>query len=138
MNPQNDQGKHATSSVSLVVPSDQQKNDFARSEPSRKSDRKRERLKSLSISDPPPYLQIQSVPVAERVDPERNSYILVLQPVGIRAAAGQYAPAEADEIARATRGWDWSLDENQRPVSLPALERLLDGICKRSAKGGEA
>lgn len=100
--------------------------------------RKKPRSESLSISDSPSYLQIQSVPIAERVDPERNSYILVLQPVGIRAAAGQYSPAEMDEIAKATRGWDWSLDKDGKPQCLQRLEALLNQICKRSAKGGEA
>lgn len=133
---------------SLSPPSGRGKNDFTRSEPlrdhtesdlakKRKSNRHRDRSGLFPISESAPYLQIQSVPVSQRIDPEQNSYILVIQPAGVRAAGGQYTADEAHEIAKATRGWDWSLDKNDRPKCLPALERLLDQICKRSAKGGE-
>ena len=86
-----------------------------------------------------PYLQIASVPIKERIDPKEVRYVLIILPHNIRAAAGQYTAQEAHAIANATKGWDWSLDENQRPFCLPALEALLDSICKHSAfKGGEA
>lgn len=85
-----------------------------------------------------PYLQIASAPIKERIDPKEVRYILVILPDGIRAAGGQFLAEEAHAIANAVKGWDWSLDENQRPFCLPALEALLDSICKRSAlKGGE-
>jgi hypothetical protein len=88
----------------------------------------------LSLFEATTYLQIVSVPVEQRVNPKQNSYILLIQPHGVRAAGGQYTADEAHEIAKSTRGWDWSLDENQRPKCLPQLERLLDQICKRSAQ----
>lgn len=85
-----------------------------------------------------PYLQIASVPVNERIDPKEVRYILIILPHGIRAAAGQYTAQEAHAIAKAVKSWDWSVDENQRPFCLPALEAMLDSICKYSAlKGGE-
>lgn len=85
-----------------------------------------------------PYLQIQSVPVAERLNPRKNTYVLVILPHGIRAAAGQYTAEEAHAIANAVKGWDWTLDPDGRPYCLARLEALLDSICKRSAlKGGE-
>lgn len=96
--------------------------------------RKKPRSESLSTSNPPPYLQIVSVPIDQRVDPERNSYILLIQPVGIRAAGGQWSAEEAHEIARVTRGWDFSPGEDGDPQCLGKLEALLDRICK---KGGE-
>ncbi|HEY9615102.1 hypothetical protein [Allocoleopsis sp.] len=137
-----------TDATSTLAPSDQKKNDFTRSEALRdhtQSDlakrrsysvrvRNGDRSELFLISDPPPYLQIQSVPIDQRVDPERNSYILLIQPIGIRAAAGQYSTAETDEVTQATRGWDWRLDENQRPKCLGRLVELLERICKKSAK----
>lgn len=85
-----------------------------------------------------PYLQIQSVPLTERVDPTRHSYVLVVQPVGVRACGGQYSASEAHEIAKLTKGWDWTLDPDDKPRCLPRLEALLDRICKRSSLGNEA
>jgi hypothetical protein len=79
-----------------------------------------------------PYLQIESVPLEQRVDPSQHRYWLILQPHGVRAAGGQFTSDEAHEIAKATRGWDWSLDECQRPKCLPRLEALLNQICKRN------
>lgn len=62
----------------------------------------------------------------------------MILPHGIRAAGGQYRAEEAHAIANAVKGWDWSLDENQRPFCLPALEALLDSISKQSPlKGGD-
>jgi hypothetical protein len=86
-----------------------------------------------------PYLQIQSIPVAERIDPKENRYILIILPYNVRLVGGQYSSSEAYQIAKAVRGWDWSLDPEGRPYCLPQLERLLDHICKCSGlKGGEA
>jgi len=136
----------ATYSVSVAAPSDQEeKNDFTRSKALHdhshsdlgKSDRKGDRSLLFSITDPPPYLQIQSVPISKRVDPERNSYVLVIQPADVPAAGGQYSAEEVHEIAKATRGWDWSLDEDRRPKCLGRLIALLDSICKRSALAKE-
>ncbi len=133
------QGTDATSSLSSETRqrnSHQQKDSSIADKP-----RKKVRSELFSISESTPYLQIQSVPISQRVDPERNSYILVIQPVGVRAAGGQYTADEAHEIADATHGWDWRLDENRRPKCFPRLEALLNVICKRSAKadeGGEA
>jgi hypothetical protein len=84
------------------------------------------------------YLQIQSVQIPERVDPERNSYVLVVQPVGVRACGGQFTADEAYEIARLTKGWDWRLDPDDKPRCLGRLEALLERICKRSSLGNEA
>jgi hypothetical protein len=86
------------------------------------------------------FLQIASVPVGERLNPKENRYILVVQPHGVRAAAGQYTAEEAYEIARLTKNWDWSLDANNRPEVLSALEILLDQLCRPSSpwKGGKA
>lgn len=80
-----------------------------------------------------PYLQIQSIPITERINPREPRYILVILPQRVRAFGGQFIVEEAHAIAKATRHWDWSLDENKRPRCLPALEALLDNICKRSA-----
>lgn len=85
-----------------------------------------------------PFLQIQSVPITQRVDPERHSYVLVVQPIGVRACGGQYSASEAHEIAKLTKGWDWTLDPDDKPRCLPRLEALLDRICKRSSLGNEA
>jgi hypothetical protein len=85
-----------------------------------------------------PYLQIQSVPITERIDPEKTSYILVILPQQVRAAGGQFTAEEAHAIAKITRGWDWSLDEKERLRCLPALEALLGNICKRSFEKGGA
>jgi hypothetical protein len=84
------------------------------------------------------YLQIASAPLAERIDPKENRYILLILPERVRATAGQYSANEAFEIARLTKGWNWSLDENGRLRCLARLEELLDAICKRSFEGGEA
>lgn len=98
------------------------------------SERREKNFKEESTS----YLQIQSVPITQRVDPERNSYVLVVQPVGVRACGGQYSADEAHKIAKATCGWDWTLDSDGRPRCLPRLEVLLDRICKRVVlNGGE-
>lgn len=97
--------------------------------------RKKPRSESLSISDSPPYLQIVSVPIDQRVDPERNSYILVIQPVDVRAAGGQWSAEEAYQILKVTRRWDFSLDEDGKPKCLEEFEALLDSICN---KGGAA
>jgi hypothetical protein len=89
-------------------------------------------------SEVSPYLQIASAPLAERINPKENRYILLILPANVRATAGQYTSNEAFEIARLTKGWDWRLDERDRPKCLPRLEQLLDQICKKStAKGGE-
>ena len=88
-----------------------------------------------------PYLQIESVPVAQRIDPKENRYILVIQPQGIRASGGQFTSGEAHEIAKAVKGWDWTLDPDGRLYCLPQLEALLNQICQRSAltqQGGES
>jgi hypothetical protein len=99
------------------------------------SDRKKQKF---FIFEHPPYLQIQGVPIPERVDPARLSYILVIQPIGVRACGGQYSAEEAHEIARLTKSWDWRPDSDGRPRCLGRLEVLLDGICKRSGLGNEA
>lgn len=85
-----------------------------------------------------PYLQIQGVPITQRVDPERISYVLVVQPVGVRACGGQFTADEAYEIAKLTKGWDWRLDPDDKPRCLGRLEALLERICKRSSLGNEA
>jgi hypothetical protein len=84
-----------------------------------------------------PYLQIKSVPVDERVDPKEIRYALWIYPYLVRACGGQFTGHEAHQIAKATKGWDWQLDENNRLYCLPQLEALIDSIIKRSA-GGEA
>ncbi len=84
-----------------------------------------------------PYLQIASVPIRERISPREPRYILVILPQKIRAIAGQFTGHEAHQIAKATKGWDWQLDENNRLYCLPQLEALIDSIIKQSA-GGEA
>ncbi len=87
-----------------------------------------------------PYLQIESVPVAQRIDPKENRYILVIQPQGIWASGGQFTSGEAHEITKAVKGWDWISDPDGRLYCLPQLEALLDRICQRSAltqPGGE-
>lgn len=86
-----------------------------------------------------PYLQIASIPVDERVNPFEHRYCLVILPYGVRACGGQFTADEAHQIAQAMKQWDWSLDEAGRLRCLPALEGLVDSICKRSSqKGGEA
>jgi hypothetical protein len=91
------------------------------------------------MAETAPFLQIASVPVAERVVLTEHRYVLLIQPLGIRACGGQYSAEEAHQIAKATKGWDWSLDKNGRLRCLTRLEGLLDSICKRSSqKGGEA
>lgn len=82
--------------------------------------------------DPSPYLQIQSVPIAERINPREPHYTLMISPQGVRACAGQFSAQEAHTIAKLTRGWNWVFDENGRLRCLPALEALLDDICNRS------
>jgi hypothetical protein len=90
------------------------------------------------IQEASPFLQISSVPLRERIVLTEHRYQLMIQPLGIRATSGQYTADEAYEIAKATKGWDWELDEHNRPRCLPRLEQLLDRICKKSAvKGGE-
>jgi hypothetical protein len=73
-----------------------------------------------------PFLQIESVPLQDRVNPKENRYALWIYPQGIRACGGQFTAEEAHEISKSTRGWDCS-------NSQVALERLADGICKRSS-----
>ncbi len=86
-----------------------------------------------------PRLQIESVPVAERINPHEQRYVLVIAPQDIRACGGQLTAHEAHEVAKATRGWNWELDSNNRPLCLGQLEALLERICQSSArKGGEA
>jgi hypothetical protein len=97
---------------------------------------KKAKTDSTEKKEPKSQLQITSVPVAERIDPKENRYILVIRPQGIRAAAGQYTAAEAHEIARLTKKWDWTLDASNRPQCLPALEALLTSIVKRSTSQG--
>lgn len=93
---------------------------------------------SQQKSETAPYLQITSIPVNERINPKENRYILVIQPHGIRAAGGQFSCTEAYAIGQAVKGWDWNLDEAGRLRCLPALEALLDSICKNSyRKRGE-
>ena len=79
------------------------------------------------------FLQIISVPVGERLNPKENRYILVIQPHGIRATGGQYTAQEAHQIAKFTKSWDWSLNQTGKPGCLPALEVLLDQLCKSEA-----
>ncbi len=100
--------------------------------------------RQLHLWEPPqtkteaPYLQIQSVPVNERVSRKEPRYVLVILPHGIRACGGQFTAEEAHAITQKTKGWDWSLDANNRPRCLPALEHLLDRICHASSQcGGE-
>lgn len=85
-----------------------------------------------------PYLQIASAPLAERVNQKENRYILLIQPQGIRACGGQYTADEVYVIAQSTKGWDWSLNENNRPYCLPRLEALLDAIINRVNRGVDA
>jgi len=92
--------------------------------------------KFLEKRDVSPYLQIKSIPVDERVDPKEIRYALGIYPHAVRACGGQFTGDEAHQIAKATKGWDWVLDENNRPYCLPQLEALIDSIIKRSA-GGE-
>jgi hypothetical protein len=93
---------------------------------------------STEKKEPKSQLQILSVPVAERIDPKQNRYILLVQPHGVRAAAGQYTATEAHEIAKLTKNWDWSLDGNNRPQCLSALEVLLTSVIKKSNQGVKA
>lgn len=85
----------------------------------------------------PAYLQIAPVPPQERISPQENRYILLIQPQGIRACGGQFTADEAHQIANTTKGWDWGLDRERRPLCQPALERLLDSIIKQSSQGRE-
>jgi hypothetical protein len=85
-----------------------------------------------------PYLQVTSVPLAERIDPKENRYMLLILPAGVRAAGAQLTADEAHEVAKATKGWNWSLDKNGRLRCLARLEGLLDSICKPSFKEGGA
>jgi hypothetical protein len=80
----------------------------------------------IPLPDQKPFLQIASVPLQERVNPREHRYCLVIQPLGVRACGGQFTAEEAHEISKSTRGWDCS-------NSQVALERLADGICKRSS-----
>jgi hypothetical protein len=84
-----------------------------------------------------PHLQIKSVAACERIDPKEIRYALWIYPHAVRACGGQYSADEAHKICKAVKGWDWVLDENNRPYCLPQLEALIDSIIKRSA-GGEA
>jgi len=84
-----------------------------------------------------PYLQIKSVPVRERVNPKEIRYTLWIYPHAVRACGGQFTGHEAHQIAKATKGWNWLLDENNRLYCLPQLEALINSIIKRSV-GGEA
>jgi hypothetical protein len=94
---------------------------------------------SPGIEPKSPYLQIASVPIAERIDPKQNRYVLLILPQRVRAAGAQLTADEAHEVALTTKGWDWSLDKNGRLRCLARLEALLDSICQRSFKeGGEA
>ena len=95
------------------------------------------RRKPELMGDTAPYLQIESTPLKERIDPSRHTYILIILPQGVRAAGGEYSAEEAYEIAQATKGWDWSLNSEGRPVCLGRLEALLDNIIRRLAKQGE-
>jgi hypothetical protein len=83
-----------------------------------------------------PYLQIASVRAEERINPKENRYVLMIQPQGVRVCGGQYTADEVYEIARLTKKWDWTLNENNRPHCLPRLEALLDAIIKRSSQQG--
>jgi len=86
-----------------------------------------------------PYLQIASVPTNERINSKENRYVLMIQPQGVRVGGGQYTADEVYEIGRLTKGWDWRLDENNRPHYLERLEALLNAIIKRSSQqGGES
>ncbi len=89
-------------------------------------------------ADASSYLQIQSVPITERIDPRETRYILVILPQNFRASGGQFTAEEAHEIAKATKGWDWQLDENNRLYCLQRLEALIDSIIKRSSHLGGA
>ena len=73
-----------------------------------------------------PFLQSESVPLQDRVNPKEIRYALWIYPQGIRACGGQFTAEEAHEISKSTRGWDCS-------NSQVALERLATGICKRSS-----
>jgi hypothetical protein len=84
-----------------------------------------------------PYLQIQSVPVKKRVNAKEIRYELWIYPHAVRACGGQFTGHEAHKICQAVKGWDWVLDENNRPHCLPELEALIDNIVERSV-GGEA
>jgi hypothetical protein len=84
-----------------------------------------------------PYLQIASVRAEERINQRENRYILLIQPQGIRACGGQFTADEAHQITKAIKAWDWTLDGNNRPYCLPALESLLDSITQRSSQGGK-
>lgn len=84
-----------------------------------------------------PYLQIASVAAEERINQRENRYILLIQPQGIRACGGQFTADEAHQITKAIKAWDWTLDGNNRPYCLPALESLLDSITQRSSQGGK-
>lgn len=97
----------------------------------------RDSKKFLEKRDVSPYLQIKSVPVEERVNPKEIRYALWIYPHAVRACGGQFTGDEAHQIAKATKGWDWQLDENNHLYCLSQLEALLDSIIKRSA-GGKA
>jgi len=84
-----------------------------------------------------PYLQIQSVPVKERVDPKEIRYELWIYPHAVRACGGQYSADEAHKIYGAVKKWDWKLGENNRLYCLTQLEAVIDSIIKSSSpKGG--
>jgi len=79
------------------------------------------------------FLQVTSVPITERLNPKENRFILLIQPQGVRATGGQYTAQEAHQIAKFTKSWDWSLNDTGKPGCLPALEVLLDQLCKSEA-----
>ena len=83
-----------------------------------------------------PFLQIASVPLRERIVSTEHRYQLLIQPHSIRACGGQFTAEEAHEIAKATKGWDWRLDERDRPNCLPRLEQLLNQILRNQIKAG--
>ena len=89
------------------------------------------------VAEASSYLQIKSVPVKERVNPKEIRYALWIYPHAVRACGGQYSADEAHKICQAVKGWDWGLDENNRPYCLPQLEALINSIIKRSV-GGES
>ncbi len=93
---------------------------------------------SIAKDEVTPFLQIKSVPIAERIDPRENRYILLIQPHGLRAAGVQLTSDEAYQVGQQTKRWDWSFNADGRLRCESRLEALLDRICKHSFQGGEA
>jgi hypothetical protein len=75
----------------------------------------------------PPYpLQIEAIPIEERIRPDFLCR-LVHTGSGLRVR-GQFTPAEASEILDRTQEWDWTIGDDRRPTCSKKLLALLESI----------